>query len=78
VTAGILGGIASKNAAIPRLAISQICLGALPIGIGALLAPSRDYWILVPPLFIFSTAMASIVRRHYFSLSALMTAEENH
>ncbi len=75
---GILGGIASKNAAIPRLATSQICLGALPIGIGALLAPSRDYWVLVPPLFIYITAMASIVRRHYSSLIALMTAEENH
>jgi hypothetical protein len=36
VTAGILGGIASRNAALPRLAITQICLGALPIGLGAL------------------------------------------
>jgi predicted signal transduction protein with EAL and GGDEF domain len=63
VTAGILGGIASRNAALPRLAIAQICLGAVPIGLGALLAPRGASWILVPPLFMYIAAMAAIVRR---------------
>lgn len=78
VTAGILGGIASKNAALPRLAISQICLGAVPIGLGALLALRSASWILVPPLVIYVVAMAAIVRRHYGALVALMTAEQRH
>jgi diguanylate cyclase (GGDEF)-like protein len=78
VTAGILGGIASKNAALPRLAITQICLGAAPIGLGALLAPRSASWILVPPLFMYIVAMAAIVRRHYEALVALMTAEQRH
>jgi diguanylate cyclase (GGDEF)-like protein/PAS domain S-box-containing protein len=76
VTAGILGGIASRNAALPRLAITQICLGALPIAIGALLAPRAGSWILVPPLFAYIAAMVSVVRRHYQGLVALMTAEQ--
>jgi diguanylate cyclase (GGDEF)-like protein/PAS domain S-box-containing protein len=78
VTAGILGGIASRNAALPRLAITQICLGALPIGLGALLAPRGAWWILVPPLFVYIAAMVSVVRRHYKVLVALMTAEHRH
>lgn len=78
VTAGILGGIASRNAALPRLAIAQICLGALPIGLGALLAPRSGSWILLPPLFLYLVAMASVVRRHYKVLVALMTAEQRH
>lgn len=78
VTAGILGGIASRNAALPRLAITQICLGALPIGLGALLAPRGASWILVPPLFVYIAGMASVVQRHYKGLVALMTAEQRH
>src|SRR5258707_8057743 len=78
VTAGILGGIASRNAALPRLAIAQICLGAAPIGLGALLASRSAMWILVPPLCLYVVAMASVVGRHYAVLVALMTAEQKH
>ncbi|MFM0009119.1 diguanylate cyclase domain-containing protein [Paraburkholderia sediminicola] len=78
VTAGILGGIASRNAALPRLAIAQICLGAFPIGLGALLASGSAMWILVPLLCLYVVAMASVVRRHYAVLVALMTAEQRH
>ncbi|SAL37390.1 sensor domain-containing diguanylate cyclase [Caballeronia telluris] len=78
VTAGILGGIASRNAALPRLAIAQIFMGAVPIGIGAALAADTAYWILIPPLFLYVGAMVSVVRRHYRALVGLMTAEERH
>ncbi|HKR41543.1 MAG TPA: diguanylate cyclase, partial [Paraburkholderia sp.] len=78
VTAGILGGIASRNAALPRLAIAQISLGALPIGLGALLAPRSGTWILLPPLAAYLLAMVSIVCRHYDGLVALMAAEQRH
>ena len=63
VTAGILGGIASRNAALPRLAISQISLGALPIGLGALLAPRSGSWIFLPPLVVYLSAMFPERRR---------------
>jgi diguanylate cyclase (GGDEF)-like protein len=76
VTAGTLGGAASRNAGLPRLAVAQIGLGAAPLGLGALFAPSHAYWVLVPPLFVYIAAMASIVRRHYAGLVALMTAEQ--
>ncbi|SAL81619.1 diguanylate cyclase [Caballeronia choica] len=78
VTAGILGGIASRNAALPYLAITQICMGAVPIGIGAVVAADAGYWILVPPLFLYVGAMTSVVRRHYGGLVGLMTAEQRH
>lgn len=78
VTAGILGGIASRNAALPRLAFTQICLGALPIGLGALLAARSASWILVPPLFVYIAAMRSVVQRHYQGLVALMTAQQRN
>jgi diguanylate cyclase (GGDEF)-like protein/PAS domain S-box-containing protein len=78
VTAGILGGIASRNAALPCLAITQVCLGAVPIGFGAVLRADTDYWILVPPLIMYVAAMVSVVRRHYGGLVALMTAEQGH
>ncbi|CAD6512787.1 diguanylate cyclase domain-containing protein [Paraburkholderia sabiae] len=78
VAAGILGGIASRNAALPRLAIAQIFLGTVPIGIGALIAPQSGAWILVPPLIAYNAAMVSVVQRHYKGLVALMTAEQRH
>lgn len=78
VTAGTLGGVASRNAGIPRLAVAQIAFGATPIGLGALLAPSHAYWVLVPPLFTYIAAMAAIVRHHYSGLVALMTAEQKN
>lgn len=78
VTAGVLGGIASRNAALPYLAITQILLGALPIGLGALLTARSGFWILVPPLVAYVTAMVSVVRRHYEGLVALMSAEQKH
>ncbi|SAK57381.1 diguanylate cyclase [Caballeronia catudaia] len=77
VTAGLLGGIASRNAGTPHLAIGQVCLGALPIGVGGLFGPP-GYWILVPPLFLYSAAMCAVVQRHYRGLVALMTAEQGH
>jgi PAS domain-containing protein len=78
VTAGILGGIASRNAALPRLAIMQICLGAIPMGLGGLLASCSARWILVPPLCLYVVAMTSVVGRHFAMLVALMTAEQRH
>lgn len=78
VTAGILGGIASRNAALPYVAITQILLAAVPLGVGALLAPRRGFWMLVPPLVAYIAAMVSIVRRHYQGLVALMIAEQKH
>jgi diguanylate cyclase (GGDEF)-like protein len=78
VTAGILGGVASRNAALPRLAIAQICLGTLPIGLGALLASRSGSWILMLPLVVYVAAMLSIVLRHYDGLVALMCAEQKH
>ncbi|VXA93757.1 Diguanylate cyclase [Burkholderia sp. 8Y] len=77
VTAGMLGGIASRNAGVPHLAVSQICAGSLPIGVGALFGPA-GYWMLVPPLIVYIAAMSVVVRRHYRNLVALMTAEEEH
>ncbi|OUL96282.1 GGDEF domain-containing protein, partial [Paraburkholderia hospita] len=76
VTAGILGGVASRNAALPRLAIAQIFLGTLPIGLGALLASRSGSWILMLPLVVYIAAMLSIVLRHYDRLVALMCAEQ--
>ncbi|WP_353558251.1 diguanylate cyclase [Paraburkholderia terrae] len=78
VAAGILGGIASRNAALPGLAVTQICLGALPIGLGALLASRSGSWILILPLVVYIAAMLSIVLRHYDGLVALMCAEQKH
>ncbi|BBQ01277.1 hypothetical protein BSFA1_64050 (plasmid) [Burkholderia sp. SFA1] len=77
VTAGLLGGVASRNAGTPHLAIAQVCLGALPIGVGGLFGPA-GYWILVPPLFLYIVAMCAVVQRHYRGLVALMTAERGH
>ncbi|MDR5856432.1 diguanylate cyclase [Caballeronia sp. LZ062] len=77
VTAGMLGGIASRNAGVPHLATSQICAGTLPIAAGALLGPA-GYWMLVPPLAVYIGAMTVVVRRHFRNLVALMTAEAEH
>ncbi|WP_027798445.1 sensor domain-containing diguanylate cyclase [Paraburkholderia dilworthii] len=78
VASGTLGGVASRNAAVPRLAIAQICVVSIPIGFGALLSPTDGSWILVPPLLLYVGAMTSIVQRHYRGLVALMIAEQNH
>lgn len=76
--AGTLGGVASRNAVLPRLAIFQILLGILPIGIGAAIRYKDGYWILIPPLFLYLAAMALVVKRHYAGLIALMMAEQRN
>ena len=50
VAGGVFGGIASRNAALPRLAMAKIALGVLPIGVSALLSPRHGASILLPPL----------------------------
>ncbi|MEK7893105.1 GGDEF domain-containing protein, partial [Burkholderia contaminans] len=50
VAGGVFGGIASRNSALPRLAMMQVTLGVLPIGVGALLAHRSGAWLLLPPL----------------------------
>ena len=52
VAGGVFGGIASRNSALPRLAMMQVALGVLPIGVGALLAHRSGAWLLLPPLAI--------------------------
>ncbi|MGI4856585.1 MAG: diguanylate cyclase domain-containing protein [Janthinobacterium lividum] len=78
VTAGILGGVASRNAVLPRLAAVQILLGILPIGVGAAMRHAAGFWILVPPLLFYLAAMMAIIGRHYAGLIALMMAEQRN
>ncbi|MFX7772359.1 hypothetical protein ABTJ87_19720, partial [Acinetobacter baumannii] len=78
VAGGVFGGIASRNSALPRLAMTQVVLGVLPIGVGALLAPRPGAWLLVPPLAIYLAAMRTVVQRHYRVLVALIAARQRN
>ncbi|RQZ92339.1 diguanylate cyclase [Burkholderia cepacia] len=78
VAGGVFGGIASRNSALPRLAMSQVTVGVLPIGIGALLAHRPGAWLLLPPLVIYLAAMRTVVQRHYRVLVALIAARQRN
>ncbi|KWF11509.1 sensor domain-containing diguanylate cyclase [Burkholderia pseudomultivorans] len=78
VAGGVFGGIASRNSALPRLAMTQVTLGVLPIGVGALLADRPGAWLLVPPLVIYLAAMRTVVQRHYRVLVALIAARQRN
>ncbi|KWH62485.1 diguanylate cyclase [Burkholderia sp. AU39826] len=78
VAGGVFGGIASRNSALPRLAMTQVVLGVLPIGVGALLAPRPGAWLLVPPIAIYLAAMRTVVQRHYRVLVALIAARQRN
>ncbi|KAG8153501.1 sensor domain-containing diguanylate cyclase [Burkholderia catarinensis] len=78
VAGGVFGGIASRNSALPRLAMMQVTLGVLPIGVGALLAPRPGAWLLLPPLAIYLVAMRTVVERHYRVLVALIAARQRN
>ncbi|MBR8299537.1 diguanylate cyclase [Burkholderia dolosa] len=78
VAGGVFGGIASRNSALPRLAMTQVALGVLPIGVGALLADRPGAWLLVPPLAIYLAAMRTVVQRHYRVLVALIAARQRN
>ncbi|KVZ41146.1 diguanylate cyclase [Burkholderia ubonensis] len=78
VAGGVFGGIASRNSALPRLAMTQITLGVLPIGLGALLAPRSGAWLLLPPIAIYLVAMRTVVQRHYTVLVALIAARQRN
>ncbi|PAJ81581.1 sensor domain-containing diguanylate cyclase [Burkholderia ubonensis] len=78
VAGGVFGGIASRNSALPHLAMTQITLGVLPIGLGALLAPRSGAWLLLPPIAIYLVAMRTVVQRHYTVLVALIAARQRN
>ncbi|MEN2474211.1 diguanylate cyclase domain-containing protein [Burkholderia sp. GS2Y] len=78
VAGGVFGGIASRNSALPRLAMTQVTLGVLPIGVGALLAHRPGAWLLLPPLAIYLAAMRTVVQRHYRVLVALIAARQRN
>ena len=78
VAAGIFGGIASRNAVLPRLAFLQILVGVIPIMVGALLTPGGAYWILVPPCLIYLASMWTLVKNAYMTLVSLMFAEQTN
>ncbi|WP_176045451.1 sensor domain-containing diguanylate cyclase [Burkholderia sp. BCC1644] len=78
VAGGVFGGIASRNSALPRLAMTQVTLGVLPIGVGALLAHRSGAWLLLPPLAIYLAAMRTVVQRHYRVLVALIAARQRN
>ncbi|WP_423763069.1 diguanylate cyclase domain-containing protein [Burkholderia sp. NLJ2] len=78
VAGGVFGGIASRNSALPRLAMTQVTLGVLPIGLGALLADRPGAWLLLPPLAIYLAAMRTVVQRHYRVLVALIAARQRN
>ncbi|AXK62551.1 sensor domain-containing diguanylate cyclase [Burkholderia sp. IDO3] len=78
VAGGVFGGIASRNSALPRLAMTQVTLGVVPIGIGALLVTRPGGWLLLPPLVIYLAAMRTVVQRHYRVLVALIAARQRN
>lgn len=78
VAGGVFGGIASRNSALPRLAMTQVTLGVVPIGIGALLVARPGAWLLLPPLVIYLAAMRTVVQRHYRVLVALIAARQRN
>ncbi|KFG98318.1 diguanylate cyclase [Burkholderia paludis] len=78
VAGGVFGGIASRNSALPRLAMTQVTLGVLPIGAGALLAHRAGAWLLLPPLAIYLAALRTVVQRHYRVLVALIAARQRN
>ncbi|KVF78271.1 diguanylate cyclase [Burkholderia sp. FL-7-2-10-S1-D7] len=78
VAGGVFGGIASRNSALPRLAMTQVTLGVLPIGLGALLVDRPGAWLLLPPLAIYLAAMRTVVQRHYRVLVALIAARQRN
>ncbi|MBN3821682.1 PAS domain-containing protein, partial [Paraburkholderia sp. Se-20369] len=78
VAGGVFGGIASRNSALPRLAMTQITPRVPPIGIGALLAERSGAWLLLPPLAIYLVGMRTVVQRHYKVLVALIAERQRN
>ncbi|KAB0643665.1 sensor domain-containing diguanylate cyclase [Burkholderia latens] len=78
VAGGVFGGIASRNSALPWLAMTQVTLGVVPIGVGALLVDRPGAWLLLPPLLIYLAAMRTVVQRHYRVLVALIAARQRN
>ena len=71
---GTTGGIASRNACSPRLALVQIVIWLSP----ALPEATRvdgSFWTILLMLAIYFTALCSIVRRHFNDIVALIDAE---
>ena len=71
---GTTGGIASRNACSPRLALVQIVIWLLP----ALSEATRvdgSFWTVPLMVAVYFAALCSIVRRHYNDMVALIDAE---
>ncbi len=72
---GTTGGIASRNACSPRLALIQIVIWLLP-SLPEATKVDESFWTIVLLVGIYFAALASIVRRHYNDIVALIDAEQ--
>ena len=71
---GTTGGIASRNACSPRLALLQIVIWLLPAVQNAM-RMYENSWILTLMIAVYFAALYSIVKRNYNDMVALIDAE---
>ena len=71
---GTTGGIASRNACSPRLALIQIVIWLSPV-VPEATRVDGSFWTILLMLAIYFTALCSIMHRHFIDMVALIDAE---
>ena len=71
---GIVGGIASRNAATPRFALTLISALLLPVVVGGAVLGSW-HWVHAALVSVYFAALCSIVRRHHADVHSAMRAQ---
>ena len=75
---GVAGILACRNAALPHLAVAQIMLSAVPLGLSALFVPEHFYRVECVTNLIFVLGLKAVTDNVYRDVAGMLLATEDN
>jgi diguanylate cyclase len=75
---GLVGGISSRSAGTPRMAVILMCLVTLPYALATLLSPMPNLYLIGLQMPLFLGGLVLVVRQDYSTLVSLYRAQREN